>query len=163
MELACRFIRKPRESCGYLNKDVRGVKGRIQPGSSVGRRIVAIARLLPLLLFLANGSADAQDSARVAPKNVKVLLENNRVRVLEVRIRPGEKIPMHSHPAHVTYTFSDIKGKYVSAAGEATRGEAKPGEVFWSEPLTHASENVGASEIHAIVIELKDPPRRKKK
>jgi beta-alanine degradation protein BauB len=108
------------------------------------------------------GITIAQDSAKVAPKNVKVILENNRVRVLEVHIKPGEKVPMHSHPAHVTYTLSDVKGKYVSPDGETTIGEAKPNAVFWSEAVTHASENIGASEIHAVVVELKEPPKKKR-
>ena len=108
------------------------------------------------------GIATAQDSAKVAPKNVKVILENNRVRVLEVHIKPGEKVPMHSHPPHVTYTLSDVKGKYVSPNGETTIGEAKPNVVFWSEAVTHASENVGTSEIHAVVVELKEPPKKKR-
>jgi quercetin dioxygenase-like cupin family protein len=108
------------------------------------------------------GIATAQDSAKVAPKNVKVILENNRVRVLEVRIKPGEKVPMHSHPAHVTYTLSDVKGKYILPDGETTVGEAKPNAVFWSEAVTHASENLGTSEIHAVVVELKEPPKKKR-
>jgi quercetin dioxygenase-like cupin family protein len=108
------------------------------------------------------GIAIAQDSAKVAPKSVKVILENNRVRVLEVRIKPGEKVPMHSHPAHVTYTLSDVKGKYISSDGETTVGEAKPNAVFWSEAVTHASENLGTSEIHAVVVELKESPKKKR-
>lgn len=115
------------------------------------------------LLGLFNSVVIGQDSARVAPKNVKVLLENNRVRVLEVRIKPGEKIPMHSHPAHITYALSDAKGQYTSPDGSSTISEAKPNSVFWSEPVTHSSVNVGNTEIHAIVVELKDPPKKKPK
>jgi quercetin dioxygenase-like cupin family protein len=94
---------------------------------------------------------------------VKVLLENNRVRVLEVRIAPGQKIPMHSHPPHVTYALSEAKGEYTSPDGKSTVNEAKPNQVFWSEALTHSSVNVGNTEIHAIVVELKDPPKKKPK
>jgi len=115
-----------------------------------------------LLLGLFNSVLTGQDSARVAPKNVKILLENNRVRVLEVRIKPGEKIPMHSHPAHVTYALSNAKGQYTSQDGTSAIGEAKTDDVFWSEPVTHSSVNVGNTEIHAIVVELKDPPKKSK-
>ena len=115
------------------------------------------------LLGLFSSVVTGQDSARVAPKNVKVLLENNRVRVLEVRIKPGEKIPMHSHPAHITYALSDAKGQYTAPDGSSTVSEAKTNSVFWSEPVTHSSVNVGNTEIHAIVVELKDPPKKKPK
>jgi len=103
----------------------------------------------------------SQDPVRVAPKNVKVVFENNRVRVLEVRIKPGEKIPMHSHPPHLTYTLSDFKGKYSTPDGENTLNLGKTSAWSWTEAITHASENVGTTEIRAFAIELKEPPRRK--
>jgi quercetin dioxygenase-like cupin family protein len=119
--------------------------------------------LPPLSLMVFCQPAIAQDSAKVAPRNVKVLLENQRVRVLEVRIKPGEKIPMHSHPAHLVYTFSPVKGKYSSPDGETKVSEARRGTIQWSGPITHASENVGTDDIHALVIELKDPPPKRTK
>ena len=103
----------------------------------------------------------SQDPVKVAPKNVKVVFENNRVRVLEVRIKPGEKIPMHSHPPHLVYTLSDFKGKYSSPDGESTLIVGKTGAWSWTEAITHDSENVGTTEIHAFAIELKEPPKRK--
>ena len=103
----------------------------------------------------------SQDPVRVAPKNVKVVFENNRVRVLEVRIKPGEKIPMHSHPPHLIYTLSEFKGKYSTPDGESTLNLGKTGAWSWTEAITHASENVGTTEIHAFAVELKEPPRRK--
>jgi quercetin dioxygenase-like cupin family protein len=120
------------------------------------------------LLFVALSSgfgskrAYAQDPVKVAPKNVKVVFENDRVRVIEVRIKPGEKIPVHSHPANVTIALSDFKGKFVSDNGEPTVKQFKLDTVLWSEPITHASENVGSTEIHAIAIELKDSPKKNK-
>jgi beta-alanine degradation protein BauB len=116
-----------------------------------------------LLVVFCYSAAMGQDSVRVAPKNVKLLLENNRVRVLEVRIKPGEKIPMHSHPAHLTYALSDAKGQYTAPDGSSTISEAKTGSVFWSEPVSHSSVNIGNTEIHAIVVELKEPPKKKPK
>jgi len=122
-------------------------------------------RSLPFVaLSLGSGSgrAYAQDPVKVAPKNVKVVFENDRVRVIEVRIKPGEKIPVHSHPANVTIALSDFKGKFVSDNGEPTVKQFKLDTVLWSEPITHASENVGSTEIHAIAIELKEPPKKNK-
>jgi len=115
-----------------------------------------------LALGFASKRAYAQDPVKVAPKNVKVVFENDRVRVIEVRIKPGEKIPVHSHPANVTIALSDFKGKFVSDNGEPTVKQFKLDTVLWSEPITHASENVGSTEIHAIAIELKEPPKKSK-
>src|SRR5262245_8906863 len=126
-------------------------------------RILRAAGLGVILLMVVAVSEPplSQDSVKVAPKNVKVVFENNRVRVLEVRIKPGEKIPMHSHPPHLIYTLTDFKGKYTSADGENTTMAGKTSAWSWSEAITHASENVGTTEIHAFAIELKEPPKRK--
>ena len=105
----------------------------------------------------------AQDPAKVAPKIVKVLLENYRVRVLEIRANPGEKLPMHSHPAHAVYTLTPIKGRNISRQGEITEFEAKRGTVGWSEPLTHITEYQGNTENHLILVELKELPKEKQR
>jgi len=52
------------------------------------------------------GTVRAQDPVQVAPSNFKVLLENDQVRVLDFHSKGGEKIPMHSHPAYLTYDIS---------------------------------------------------------
>ena len=114
--------------------------------------LIAVTGSRPLL---------SQDPVKVAPKNVKVVFENNRVRVLEVRTKPGEKIPMHSHPPHLTYTLSDFKGKYSTPDGENVSNLGKTNAWSWTEAITHASENVGTTEIRAFAVELKEPPRRK--
>jgi len=114
-----------------------------------------------LIVLIGSKPLFSQDPVKVAPKNVKVVFENNRVRVLEVRIKPGEKIPMHSHPPHLTYTLSDFKGRYSTPDGENTLGLGKTSAWSWTEAITHASENVGTTEIHALAVELKEPPRRK--
>ena len=128
-------------------------------------KVRLILRVGMVIFFLVsfNQTSDAQDPVKVAPKNVKVLFENNRVRVIEVHLKPGEKIPSHSHPAHVTFSLSTSRGKYTTSDGEVTVGDFKPNEVSWSEPIIHSSENVGTTEIHAIGVELKDPPKKKSK
>ena len=106
------------------------------------------------LLFL-TATARAQDIVKVAPKNVKVLFENDKVRVLEFRSKVGEKIPMHSHPACLVYTFNAGKTKFTTPDGKTVERETKAGQVTWNEPETHASENMGPGEAHALLIEMK--------
>ncbi|HUL71065.1 MAG TPA: hypothetical protein VLT17_12620, partial [Gemmatimonadales bacterium] len=68
--------------------------------------LLAGATTLAVALFCGAGIARAQDPVKVAPKNFKVLLENDRVRVLDFTASAGEKIPMHSHPAYISYSIS---------------------------------------------------------
>jgi quercetin dioxygenase-like cupin family protein len=112
--------------------------------------------LLPaLILLLATKATMAQDPVQVA-QNHKVLLENDRVRVLEYRSKPGEKAEMHSHPDYLVYDLgSGYKLKFTSLDGTVKTIEGKAGTVSWHEAVTHSVENVGTIEAHALLIELK--------
>ena len=65
--------------------------------------------VVAMMLVVVTKTAMAQDAAKVAPESFKVLLENDRVRVLEYQIKPGKKDAMHSHPAYIVYTFTLAK------------------------------------------------------
>jgi len=100
-------------------------------------------------------TSHAQDYAAVNPTDVKVLIDNDQVRVLEVLHKPGVKEPMHSHPAYVSVYLSASKVKVTLPDGKVTEKDRKPGETQYSGPTTHAVENIGTTDQHAIVIELK--------
>jgi len=110
--------------------------------------------LIALVLCFSATTTVAQDMAKVAPKNVKVLLDNDKTRVLDVQFKAGEKLAMHSHPAHILYSFSDGKIKTTLGDGKVTETEFKAGETRWSEKATHANEAL--TDVHVLVIELKD-------
>ncbi len=114
---------------------------------------VSIAFVTPLVFAMP--IARAQDMAKVAPKNCKVLLENDRVRVVRVVTKPGEKLEMHSHPANIIYSLTSGKAKFTSPDGKAEERELKAGQAIWSDAVTHSSENVGTGESRVLVIELK--------
>lgn len=97
----------------------------------------------------------AQDFAATNPTDVKVLIENDRVRVLEVLHKPGAKEPTHSHPAYVAVFLSGTRLKQTFPDGKTVEKDRKAGEAFFSEPVTHAVENIGTTDQHVIVIELK--------
>jgi beta-alanine degradation protein BauB len=111
--------------------------------------------LASLVLVFGPKTATAQDMVKVAPNTTKVLLENDRVRVLEVQQKPGEKAAMHSHPASLVYSLSSSKAKFTAPDGKTTESELKAGAVNWREAETHAIENVGTTDSRVLVIELK--------
>jgi hypothetical protein len=49
-----------------------------------------------------------------APEGHRILLENDRVRVLEVRIKPNGTSKMHSHPPNAVISLSNSKAKMKS-------------------------------------------------
>ncbi len=118
-------------------------------------RLLAVSVVSVTLLLVAVGTVSAQDLVKVAPKNCKVLLDNDQVRVIRVVTKPGDKIEMHSHPASIVYTLTAGKAKYTSADGKSEERELKAGQATWSDAETHAAENVGTAESRILVIELK--------
>src|SRR5262245_16009135 len=104
--------------------------------------------------------AAAQDSVVVAPTSNKVLIENDKVRVLEGTLKPGEKMPMHSHPGgYVSIAATDSKARFVTADGKSADREMKANVPVWSDPVTHTAENIGTSETKVIVVEIKVPKK----
>jgi quercetin dioxygenase-like cupin family protein len=119
------------------------------------RRRLPLLAVLSLCLF-ASGLF-AQDPVATNPKVVKVKFENDRVRVLEVVSKPGDKELTHSHPANVIYVIEGAKLRMTTPDGKSTDVELKTGDTLWREPVTHAAENIGTTTLHAIIIEMKKP------
>jgi quercetin dioxygenase-like cupin family protein len=110
---------------------------------------------LSLILTILYMAAQAQDPVKTSPQYYKVLLENDQVRVLEWRLKPGEKEAMHSHPPGVVYELSASKLRITFPDGKTEEATGAPGETFWRGPTTHAIENIGDTEAHAIAIDVK--------
>ena len=99
----------------------------------------------------------AQDPVPLYPNNYKVLFENDKVRVLDFTLRKGDSEQSHSHPANVAVFLADFKIRFTLPDGKTAIRDAHAGEVAFSEPVTHASENIGGSDAHGILVELKTP------
>lgn len=97
----------------------------------------------------------SDDAVRVAPDVYKVLLENDRVRVLEARAKPGAKTGMHTHPGQVAIAVSDGQFRFTSPDGESVDVELKAGEVLYLDPVEHTTEVIGTREAHVVLVELK--------
>ena len=109
--------------------------------------------LLVLILFV--GAAKAQDPLPLYPENYKVLLENDRVRVLDFQLKKGAKEDFHAHPAAITYVLAPFKIRFTFPDGSTRIREAKVGEVFYGDALIHASENIGETDARGLLIEMK--------
>lgn len=97
-----------------------------------------------------------QDVMTAAPKAYGLLLENDKVRVMEVRLKPGQKAPMHDHPDnHVVYVMKDARFRLGFPDGKSTEIDLKSGNVIWMDAGSHETENVGTTEGHNLVIEIK--------
>lgn len=107
---------------------------------------------------------DSLDALAAAPDHHTLLMENERVRVLETRIAPGDKTPVHTHCWPCVYhimSWSDFiryddRGN-VMLDSRQVEALTTPPQVLWSEALPpHALENIGPQEIYLVSVELKN-------
>ncbi len=96
------------------------------------------------------------DPTQTDPDKYKVIFENDRVRVLEYRDKPGDRTSPHSHPDSVMYTLSSFERRLIH--GYQHRDvQLEAGRVVWIGAQEHAGENIGSTESHSVFVELKDP------
>jgi quercetin dioxygenase-like cupin family protein len=109
--------------------------------------------------------SDQLEAMTAAPDHHRVLLENERVRVLDTLVAPGERTALHAHgwPAAL-YVLSwsdfvrrDAEGQ-VMVDSRDWDDQPTPGQSLWIPPLpAHSVENVGTSDLRLIAVELKAP------
>ena len=103
------------------------------------------------------------DALNAAPQHHQLLFENERVRVLDTCIPPGETTAVHTHqwPASLyivswsDFTRYDQHGNILldSRTLAVIPGN---GAALWSEPLgPHALKNIGATDLRVICVEMK--------
>ncbi len=105
-----------------------------------------------------------KDAVVAAPKNQKILMENEKVRVLDVTVAPGEVEPVHSH------AWPSVL--YFMAAGDFIDRDAEGNVIFdtralktplalpmtkWKEPeAPHSVENLSKTiTLHLVRVEMK--------
>ena len=91
---------------------------------------------------------------KVANNVYKLVMENDRVRVLEVVFKPNDKAVMHHHPDHVVYVLKGGKMKLTSE-GKTDSLDLKTGQTLFLNEQNHEAQNVGSSELNLLVVELK--------
>ncbi len=115
----------------------------------------AVGIVLGAFAVSASGRVTTQDPVKVSPQYYKVRFENDRVRVLEFHMKPGEKEALHSHPPGVVYLLGDATIRSLLPDGTSAATPSKAGDVLWRENTTHTVENVGQTAVRALAIELK--------
>jgi hypothetical protein len=115
-------------------------------------------RLHTVVLLLGASALLAQNKID-PPITQKIVLENQFVRVLELRYPPGVFESRHSHAAGVTIALSDYENETKTIPeGKVTRRPTHFGEIRWAEAVTHEARNTGSTEQRVIRIELKPNP-----
>ncbi len=112
---------------------------------------------------MADDNVDSLDAMVAASDHHGILLENDKVRVLDTRLASGERTPVHTHAASAAlYVMSwsdflrrDHEGN-VDVDSRSWERQPAVGEALWLPPLpAHSVENIGTAELRLIAVELK--------
>lgn len=119
------------------------------------------------IIYKTGNPADWQkekDAVAAAPKNHKILLENEKVRVLEVTVLPGETEPVHSHrwpsvlyiQAAGDFIDRDGQGKVIFDSRQLPSPLTFPMPMWKDLEAPHSIENLSKTiAIRLIRVEIK--------
>jgi quercetin dioxygenase-like cupin family protein len=97
----------------------------------------------------------SEDPPTVNPSSIRVLMENDSVRVMDAMLTPGLKEKQHTHPPYALYIVSGGNVRMHFPDGSTRDAEFKTGEARFSDKVTHWAENAGTSNIRIILVELR--------
>ena len=118
----------------------------------VRRYLLALAiLLLPLAAPAQERKADAEAT--------KVLLDTERVRVIEVRVKPGGKFELKGHPYQFVYMLTDGSLVFSPPGKQPYELMLRAGEVSLLPSQLTATENDGEKELRAVLVEIKEGAR----
>jgi quercetin dioxygenase-like cupin family protein len=97
---------------------------------------------------------EKMDALKAASNVYKFIMENDRVRVLKVTFKKGDKAAMHHHPDHVVYVLKGGKATLTSE-GKTDTLDLKAGQAVFMNAQNHEVKNIGSTELDLLVVELK--------
>lgn len=89
----------------------------------------------------------------VCAQDVKVLLDNDSVKVTRIREAPGAKREMHVHRDTVVVALNDQRRRVT--AEKAVEHDVKAEQAVWFGNVTHSEENIGKTGAELLVVEIK--------
>ena len=118
-------------------------------------RIALIVLTLLYFIIFSAVSLNAQDVSKVSSKNYKVVLDNEKVRVIDNQSNPGDKTAWHSHPDMLIYVLEGGTVKATTKDGKSKTTDFKKGQTLWMDAITHETQNIGKTKLHLLLVELK--------
>lgn len=110
--------------------------------------------LIGSLVLLSSSIVCAQDAMEYGLKHLKVLAEDEKVRVLKYTPNRGDKTPVHSHPSTVLYVIKGGGVRITMPDGKTTDAQLKSGDALLRPPVTHADEAL--DDLEVVLVEIKN-------
>ncbi|MDA8090067.1 MAG: hypothetical protein M0Z61_07580 [Nitrospiraceae bacterium] len=101
-------------------------------------------------------AAKIEEALTAAPNNYKLLFENDRVRMLDLSIDPGDRTAMHSLRDHLVYIVTDCTANFISPEGESEQCGLTGGQAKLFPATSHEIVNNGKKAMELLIMEFKD-------
>jgi hypothetical protein len=102
--------------------------------------------------------AAAQETRPATAEAVAKLLENEQIRVRELRLKAGETIPAQARPNTFLYALTDGDLVFVPPGRTPYELSFKAGEALWLPAQESATRNESGKDIRALLVEIKQRP-----
>jgi quercetin dioxygenase-like cupin family protein len=101
------------------------------------------------------------DEVKANPVGTDLLFEDDRVRIWQIALEPGQEAPFHTH--HLDYTTITVEGgdlERLNGDGSVDRVKSEAGRVmrWYKSTRTHGLRNVGSTRFRNVIVELKGVP-----
>jgi quercetin dioxygenase-like cupin family protein len=138
---------------GDIHVHTAGVHSARNIGSSTAHWIL-FTRKTNLLPSCEEQSLET-DVNLVSSSHANRLYDDERFRVTEVTLEPGEAIQMHDGINRIIYSLSDYTIYYTSNTEGTSENSFTKGDVHWHAGCRHALENSGNTVANYLVISYK--------
>jgi quercetin dioxygenase-like cupin family protein len=97
----------------------------------------------------------SEDPVKQNPLSLRILMENDSVRVMEAVLPPGLKEKQHTHPPYALYILSGGSVRMHYPDGSTRDVQFNTAEARFTDKVTHWAENTGTSTIRIILVEMR--------
>jgi beta-alanine degradation protein BauB len=100
-------------------------------------------------------SDHVDDIVQISPDVHRVIFENDTIRLLEVTVKPGATVPMHTNPENINYILAGGTLRLVNPDDSVVDVQVVERQVIPAPVGRHAVENIGPTEVRTLCIDLK--------
>lgn len=109
------------------------------------------AAIAATVMLIASTEARSENATKPEPA-VRLLLENNKITIIESRLVPGAQSVLQERPPRAIYYLGPGQLKYTDFDDNSNVRDFKAGETEWREREMVGVENTGSSEIRLLLI-----------
>ena len=97
----------------------------------------------------------AQDASQEDKTHSRSVFENEHIRIIEVKLAPGESQSMHHGINRLIYSLTPCAISYTSDQMNAKESTLEAGDIHWHQADKHSVANTGETEAHYLIVEFK--------